>query len=77
MIGQDLLKEDVVDEVIMAFEDFNEYGEDDIEFSVSQNDGYDYSAFIKNIDATQFCLVTEDSQDSDGEHIKLINAYIA
>lgn len=42
------------DEVIIAFGAFEESGETDVYFGESNNDGYDYIAYINAEESTQF-----------------------
>lgn len=50
------------DEVICAFEDFEEYGETEVIVSESSNDGYEYIAYVNAKGSTQF-LFTADQDD--------------
>lgn len=48
------------DEVICAFEDFEEDDETEVIVKESENSGYNYIAYIATEDATQFLFKTED-----------------
>ena len=48
------------DEIIMAFEDFEEGGETDVYVGKSDNAGYDYIAYINYVDATMFLIKTDE-----------------
>lgn len=47
------------DDVICAFSDYEENGEDSVYVGESNNDGYDYIAYIDKVDSTQFLLKTD------------------
>ena len=58
MIG----KEIDFDDVVCAFEDFEECGESDVYVGESNNNGYDYIAYIDAPDSTQF-LISVDGEN--------------
>lgn len=47
------------DEVICAFEDFEEYGETEVIVSESSNDGYEYIAYVNAKGSTQFLFAAD------------------
>lgn len=55
MIGQEIDE----DEIICAFEDFEEAGETEIYFGKSDNVGYDYIAYVNAADSTQFLFCVD------------------
>ena len=57
LIGQEL----DYDEIICAFEDFEEDGETDIIVKESENAGYDYIAYINAVNSTQFLFRVNDN----------------
>lgn len=53
------------DEVICAFEDFEEDGEASVYVGESQNVGYDYIAYIESKNSTQFCFLCNEDVITD------------
>lgn len=46
------------DDIICAFEDFEEEGETEVIVKCSENNGYDKIAYINSVDSTQFLFST-------------------
>lgn len=61
MIGAEFDK----DEVICAFGGYEEHEENEVIVSKSDNNGYDYSAYINHPDSTQFCIVVNNNKIED------------
>lgn len=59
LIGQEFK----ADDIICAFEDFEEEGETEVIVKDSENNGYDKIAYINSIDATQFLFATHKNND--------------
>lgn len=53
------------EEIIFAFEDFEEEGETEVIVKKSENNGYDKIAYINSINSTQFLFLThvEDEEE--------------
>lgn len=51
------------DDIICAFEDFNEDGETEVIVKDSENSGYDKIAYINSINSTQFLFLTHIKDD--------------
>ena len=68
-IKEDILKLDEswnADDIIEAFGDFQENGEDSVYVGKSDNAGYDYIAYIDTEDSIQFCIcVNDDNKITD------------
>lgn len=72
-IKEDILKLDEnwnADDIIEAFGDFEEDGEDEVIVEKSSNTGYDYIAYINTVESTQFCICVD-------ENNKIIDVWIA
>ena len=48
------------EEVVCAFEDFEEDGETEVITKESENNGYDYIAYINSADSTQFLFSVDE-----------------
>lgn len=53
-------KEMSYDDVICAFEDFEENGETQVYVGKSNNSGYNYIAYIDTADATEFLICVDE-----------------
>lgn len=53
------------DDIICAFEDFEEAGETDIVVKDSENNGYDKIAYINSINSTQFLFLTHTEHEDE------------
>ena len=50
------------DEIICAFEDFEEEGETEVIVKESENNGYDRIAYINSINSTQFLFTVDENE---------------
>lgn len=48
-----------MNDVVYSFEDFEEYGKNEVLFERANNSGYDYIAYIDAKDSTQFLIKTD------------------
>jgi hypothetical protein len=78
LMGLTALKEDFENDIICAFEDFEEDGETSVIVSKSSNDGYDYVAYVNTENSIQFLLTVEEYDNDDFDRmIKITKVSIA
>ena len=58
------------DDIICAFVNFEEGGEDEVIVEKSSNPGYDYIAYINAVESSQFCICVDKNN-------KIIDVWIA